>query len=106
MNILKNKNLLGGIAAVAVAALVYYLWMSGGGTPLLTSTEGTSPLSQQILTTLSQLHTLKLDSALFKDPVFVSLNYFGAPIPEQQAGRRNPFAPVGGSAPAALEPTP
>jgi hypothetical protein len=101
MNILKNKNVLGGIAAVIVIGLIYYIWSSAGSGALLTTAEPTSPLSQEILTTLGQLHTLRLDPALFKDPVFISLSDFGAAIPPQQAGRRNPFAPVGSaSAPA------
>jgi hypothetical protein len=95
MNFLKNKNVMGGIVAVVLLALVYYIWNSSSSTELLTAEEGTSPLSQELLTTLSQLHTLRLDPAVFKDPVFTSLNDFGATIPPQQAGRRNPFAPVG-----------
>lgn len=96
MDILKNKQVVGGVAVVLVLALSYYLWTSSGSTSaLLTSTEGSSPLSQEILTTLGQLHTIRLDSSVFSDPVFVSLNDFSETIPPQQAGRRNPFAPVG-----------
>lgn len=95
MNILKNKWLMGGVAGALVLALGYYLWSTAGSSALLTTTEGTSPLSQEILTTLGQLHTIKLDSAVFRDPVFVSLSDFSATIPPQTAGRRNPFAPVG-----------
>ena len=103
MDILKNKWAAGGIAGALVLVLGYYLWSGAGSSALLTTTEGTSPLSQEILTTLGQLHTIKLDSSVFTDPVFVSLNDFSAVIPPQNAGRRNPFAPVGGapSAPAA-----
>ncbi len=96
MNILKNKKVIGAVAAVAVLGLVYYLWTSSSSTPLLSSTaEGTSPISQEILATVGQLHTIKLDPAVFTDPVFVSLTDFGVTIPPQTAGRRNPFAPVG-----------
>lgn len=96
MNILKNKKLMGAIAGVVVVALGYYGYSSDSSAPLLTNSgEGTSPMSQEILTTLGQLHTIKLDPAVFTDPVFVSLTDFGVTIPPQQAGRRNPFAPVG-----------
>ncbi len=95
MNILKNKFVLGGIGAVLLLTLVYYVWTSAENGALLTTTDGTSPLSQEILITLGQLYTIRLDPAVFTDPVFASLSDFGVTIPPQQAGRRNPFAPVG-----------
>lgn len=103
MDILKNKKLMGALVAVLVLGLGYYLWSSTSSSPLLSSAgQGTSPISQEILTTLGQLHTIRLDPAIFTDPVFVSLTDFGVTIPPQTAGRRNPFAPVGaGGAPAA-----
>ncbi len=96
MNFLKNKTVLGVVAAVVVAGLCYYLYTSTGQGALLSETNGsTSPVSQQILTTLGQLRAVQLNPALFSEPVFTSLSDFGVTIPPQQAGRRNPFAPVG-----------
>ena len=96
MDIFKNKKLMGGLAVAVVAALGYYWWSSSATTPLLSSSgDGTSPLSQEILATLGQLGSIKLDPAIFTDPVFASLTDFGVTLPPQQAGRRNPFAPVG-----------
>jgi len=95
MDILKNKFVVGGVGAVLVLTLAYYLWTSAENSALLTTNDGTSPLSQEILITLGQLHTIRLDPAIFTDPVFASLTDFGVTIPPQNAGRRNPFAPVG-----------
>jgi len=95
MDILKNKFVVGGVGAVLVLTLIYYLWTSAENSALLTTNDGTSPLSQEILITLGQLHTIRLDPAIFTDPVFASLTDFGVTIPPQNAGRRNPFAPVG-----------
>ncbi|OGC86308.1 hypothetical protein A3D70_00395 [Candidatus Adlerbacteria bacterium RIFCSPHIGHO2_02_FULL_54_18] len=96
MNILKNKQVIGAAAVVLLCGLVYYFWGTGGVSPLLTSTaEPTSPLSEEILATLSNLNTIRLDPSIFKDPVFISLTDFGVTIPAEQTGRRNPFAPVG-----------
>jgi len=95
MDILKNKFVVGGVGAVLVLTLAYYLWTSAENSALLTTNDGTSPLSQEILLTLGQLHTIRLDPAIFTDPVFASLTDFGVTIPPQNAGRRNPFAPVG-----------
>ena len=101
MDLLKNKWVVGGIGGVIVLGLVYYVWTSAASTPLLSSTgEGTSPLSQEILTTLGQLHTIRLDPSVFIDPVFVSLADFGVTLPPQNAGRRNPFAPLDGTSAA------
>ncbi len=100
-NLLKNKTVMGGVVAAIILGLVYYVWSSQGAAPLLTDTSaGTSPASQEILTTLGQLRTIKLDPSLFSDPVFMSLSDFGVTIPPQNAGRRNPFEPVGSAAPA------
>ena len=95
MDILKNKFVVGGVGAVLILTLAYYLWTSAENSALLTTNDGTSPLSQEILLTLGQLHTIRLDPAIFTDPVFASLTDFGVTIPPQNAGRRNPFAPVG-----------
>ena len=95
MNILKNKFVVGGVGAVLILTLAYYLWTSAENSALLTTNDGTSPLSQEILLTLGQLHTIRLDPAIFTDPVFASLTDFGVTITPQNAGRRNPFAPVG-----------
>lgn len=102
MNILKNKWVMGGSVAVLVIALGYYFWNTTSTGPLLTGgEEGASPLSQEILATLSQIHTIELNPKLFTDPSFVSLTDFGVTIPPQQAGRRNPFEPVGSTGTAA-----
>ena len=93
--------------ALIVAGLGYYVYSSSDSGALLTSSGGeTSPVSQEILNTLGQLRVIKLDPGLFTDPVFVSLADFGVTIPPQQAGRRNPFAPVGSSvgAPSSAKP--
>ena len=95
MDILKNKLVAGGIGLVLILTLVYYVWTSSENSAILTTNDGTSPLSQEILLTLGQLHTIRLDPAIFTDPVFASLTDFGVTIPPQNAGRRNPFAPVG-----------
>ena len=92
MNLLKNSKVIGG-AVIALAALLLYYFYSQGSAPLLSTAEGTpSPLSQDLLSTLQNLHTIKLDTSIFKDPAYQSLTDFGVSIPPQAAGRRNPFA--------------
>jgi hypothetical protein len=94
--LLKKNMVVIGVIAAAVAALFYfYSSNSGGGATVTSSAQGESPVSQEILATLGNLRTIKLDNSLFQDPLFVSLSDFGVSIPPAAAGRRNPFAPVG-----------
>ena len=104
MNFLRNNRTT--IGAVVLGMLIiagYYLfWGGGGGSSLLSSSPAPSDESQQLLTTLGDLHSVTLDNGIFKNQLFMSLTDFGTVIPTQPVGRHNPFAPVG-SAPA---PTP
>ena len=95
-SIIKNKWFTEVVVVVVILGIGYYVWSSQGSGPLLTDgSTSVSPQSQEILTTLGQLHTIKLDQTIFTNSVFVSLSDFGVSIPPQTAGRRNPFAPVG-----------
>ena len=100
--ITQNKLLTAGVSIVVLALLYYFFFLSGPSTAPLTTTDNTdSPVTQSLLVTLSNLHTIKLDGSIFGDPTFISLTDFGVVIPVQSVGRRNPFAPlfapVGGS---------
>lgn len=92
MGILKNKFVVGLVAAAAVGALLYW-WMGKDSAPILSET-AQSPLSSDLLLTLGNLSTITLDESIFEDPAFQSLTDFGVTIPPQATGRRNPFAPL------------
>lgn len=99
MMALLKKNI-GVVLAILVAvfALVIYLnYFSGSSSvELLTSTgDETGSASTDLLATLSNLHSIKLNNSIFSDPVFLSLTSFGVELPLESVGRRNPFAPVG-----------
>lgn len=106
--ITKNKVLVLGLGVVVLAMLYYLFFLSKpASAPLSTTADNESPVTRNLLVTLSNLHTIRLNGAIFADPVFVSLADFGVVIPTQSVGRRNPFAPMsaqggasGGSAPA------
>lgn len=101
--LLKKNMVVIGVIVAAVVALYFYSSSSGGGAILTSSMEAESPVSHEILATLGNLRTIRLDDSIFKDPLFMSLSDFGVTIPPAAAGRRNPFAPVGqgGSVPRA-----
>lgn len=88
------------MAIVAVLALIYFGFSSLSASPSLSSTDAStsSPISQNLLVTLTNLRTIKLDGSIFSDPTFVSLTDFGVVIPPPPSvGRTNPFAPASAS---------
>ena len=96
MQFLKQNKLLslGGLV-VLLAALMYFMFFAGD-TPegeVVTQSESDS-VSRELIITLSNLNTIRLDDSIFKDSVFMSLSDFGVQIPPQNVGRRNPFAPI------------
>lgn len=92
---LLKKNIVVIGVLVSAAAVLFYFFSSGGSSATVTVTQEESPVSHEILATLGNLRTIKLDNSLFQDPLFLSLSDFGVSIPPAAAGRRNPFAPVG-----------
>lgn len=92
----KNKVIVGVILAGFLGLVVYLNFFSGAPSgELLASTEEASPLSSDLLSVLSNLHTIKLDESIFSDPTFESLTNFGVELPPETVGRRNPFLPLG-----------
>jgi hypothetical protein len=96
MDLLKNSKILAALVLVAVLALGYFAYSSLTSPAPATVTQ-TSPVSQNLLLALSNLHTIRLNGSIFSDPAFQSLSDFGVVIPPEPAGRRNPFQPIGGS---------
>ncbi len=96
MQFLKDNKLYIGLVVVAVLAWwLYMTYFSGGPADnTLLATPQASPLSADVLTTLSSLTVIRLDSSIFSDPIFTSLSDYGVQIPPENAGRRNPFAPL------------
>jgi len=52
-------------------------------------------VERELLSTLLELRSLRLNEGIFNDPVFHSLRDFGQPLTPQPIGRNNPFAPIG-----------
>lgn len=88
--------LLVGIMAI-LGVYAYFTIFKGddAGAPVVTSSGTDSPVSQDLLLSLTTLNVIALDEAIFQNEIFLSLSDFGVQIPEEVVGRRNPFAPVG-----------
>jgi hypothetical protein len=97
MNFLKqNKMAIGGVVVVLLLGYIYLAYFSGSSVPALTSTDtANTALSQNLLLTLQNLQTIKLDNSIFSDPEFLSLTDFGVTIPPQTVGNSDPFLPSG-----------
>jgi hypothetical protein len=96
MQFLKDNKLYIGLVIVAVLGWwLYMTYFAGSASDAsLLTTPQESPLSQDVLTTLSNLTVIRLDPSIFSDPVFTSLTDYGVQIPAENVGRRNPFAPL------------
>ena len=94
----KNWIIIGVVIVVAAGA--YFFFMGGSptssGTLQATGGDATGLVGTQVLSLLNQIRTLRIDSALFKDPAYLSLHDFSVTIPQQNVGRANPFAPIPG----------
>ena len=96
MEFLNKNRLYIGVIVLALAGLwLYMTYFSGpSSSATLSNDRAASPLSQDVLITLSNLNTIRLDESIFSDPLFMSLSDYGVAIPPQNAGRRNPFLPL------------
>jgi hypothetical protein len=53
-----------------------------------------SRLSSQIISALNQIESLRLDPAIFNDPIYRSLQDRSRPLVEESVGKSNPFDPI------------
>jgi hypothetical protein len=95
------------LAIIVVVALAIFFYTKG------TPTDSTSSLdtavaggsqgyadaqsaSDRILVLLNEIDNLKINDSLFKSAAYKSLTDYSISVPEENVGRKNPFAPVGG----------
>lgn len=94
------------LIAIVLGCALYlgyvYLWPTDGDIPLLesASSENQTQADVELLKLLARTKQIQLDSSIFENPVFISLQDFGQIIPLQPVGREDPFAPIPGAAPA------
>ncbi len=94
MDFLKKNKI--SVGVILVGVLGFYLYsISGGGGSTAALVETQPAVGAELLATLESVPGIRLDSRIFENPSFKSLNDFGVKIPPQESGRRNPFAPVG-----------
>jgi len=97
-NILITSLLSTVIITVIIGALYFSTASAQSG--LITTTQDPAGASSDVITQklINQINILKgvtLNGALFKGDSFISLRDWSKPLPEQEIGRNNPFAPIG-----------
>ncbi|MDP3726514.1 MAG: hypothetical protein Q8R36_04950 [bacterium] len=96
----KIKNTIFIIVFVAIVFVAYSLFFKKDDVaPLLTSQSATqggreTSVVQEFLVLLNTLNNLELDTGIFQDPVFNSLQDESVELQEEPKGRKNPFAPL------------
>ena len=110
------------LAVVTALGVFGYMYFFKGSTPVtsdagLATTAGVSTdpataaladadvstTSNQFLTLLLDVQSIKLDNSLFANPSFTTLQDLSRPIaPDTNPGRANPFAPLGADGTAAV----
>jgi hypothetical protein len=102
---METKNIVTLIIVVVASALIIGLFIYFGGSNakvdgglrvVPVAADGTiDPLGARILRALASLESLKLDTSIFKDKAYTSLNDFSKDIKDEPIGRDNPFLPIG-----------
>ena len=92
------KNGLFVISLAGIAWLGYTVFYKDAGTPVLSETaQNEARISQEeFLAKLKDLQSLHLKPEFFKDKNFTSLIDYTVQVVDEDAGRKNPFAPVPG----------
>ncbi len=96
------------IAFIAVVIVVYGGYQFFFATPsepvVQVSQAPGSGVDQDLVALLFELRGIRLETTIFSDSVFMSLQDFGKELVSEPIGRNNPFAPLGGSAPLPVKP--
>lgn len=94
----KYKYILIVVTLASLLYLGYMFWPQASEESALVNVSGgagTVTDDFELLQLLSKIKQIKLESSIFSNPVFQTLEDFGQTIPEEYVGRANPFAPIG-----------
>ena len=107
----KAKQIVIIIVVIIVAFVGYKMFFvssdSAGSATLASSQATSTPVAdgQTILKLLGSLNQITLDTSVFSDQTFLSLQSFERPIQDQVSGRPNPFLPIGKDGATTILPT-
>ena len=99
---MKRSTIIILIIVVIVAAGAYFYFegspasLSGDSLLQADSNAQAEAAGAQVLILLNQIQSLSIDTSLFSDPGWNTLVDYTVPIPPENVGRSNPFAPIPG----------
>jgi hypothetical protein len=105
----RYRTLILAVVIIAIAFFAYSYFFADKGQPILSeqAPAAETPVDQDLIALLLQLRSIRLDTAIFNDPAFRSLQDFSQALVPEAIGRTNPFAPLGARlAPATQTQTP
>jgi hypothetical protein len=96
----KLKGPIIGVVIVIILVVGYMAFFKKDGTEgdklqVAKQTNTTAPDEQAFLSLLLRIQNITINTAIFSDPVFNTLQDDGLAIVDQPHGRRNPFSPIG-----------
>lgn len=92
-NIIVFVAILGGL----YLAYTFFFKENEPATTTIGPSGGGGDVGGDILPILQDIKNIKLDAKVFDDPIYKSLKNYSVELPQEEAGRANPFAPVDGS---------
>ena len=81
----------------AIVALVGYTFISvqaQEGLVQTTSNPNADIVAQKFINQINILNSVRIETSIFADESFQSLIDWSRPIPDEEKGRANPFAPI------------
>lgn len=90
------------IVVIIIVTLIAYFYYAGSAPVSNSSLETTIANNEaqadgvRVLTLLNQIKSLKIDSDLFKNVSYLTLQDYSIQIPPENVGRPDPFAPLVG----------
>jgi hypothetical protein len=96
---MKKSTIIVIVVLVVAAAAYFYLEgspSSSSSSSLDQQQTDMGTLGTQVLSLLNQTRSLKIDTTLFSDPGYKTLQDYTVDVPQVGVGRANPFAPLPG----------
>ena len=99
MNFIKKyQNLFVIVGLIVAAFVVYSIFFTGTNDDALVTQEidaSQTAVEQELISLLLELRSITLNTSIFSDSKFQSLEDFSQDIVAEPVGRSNPFAPLG-----------
>lgn len=99
MHLTKSNIILAVIAGLTlVAAIYYYGFYNKDNGPAVVETAPASAAELDFVNLVGQIDSISFDTSIFSDPRFMALTDIHTIVVPETSGRRDPFAPLSGTA--------